>query len=142
MEYQKNVKNRRGRRIAMATALAPWAIVPIVALWILVGRFDVATDVMNGDVYFFESFVTYLSFVALWSLIGVGVAYAATIIYGIPVYLILTRYKHGSLRSIVLAGTLGSGLLAILMGTDLLAGLVFIGCGLAVSAVFWIVVNR
>ena len=126
----------------MATALAPWAIVPIVALWILVGRFDVATDVMNGDVYFFESFVTYLSFVALWSLIGVGVAYAATIIYGIPVYLILTRYKHGSLRSIVLAGTLGSGLLAILMGTDLLAGLVFIGCGLAVSAVFWIVVNR
>ena len=140
--YKKNVNNGRRCRIAMATAFAPWAIVPIVALWILVGRFDAAIDVVKGNVYFIESFVAYLSFVALWSLVGVGVAYAATIVYGIPVYLTLTRYQNDSLQTIVLAGTLGGGLLAILMNAGLLAGVVFVACGIAVSAVFWTIVNR
>lgn len=140
--YEKSVNIGRRRRIAIATALAPWAIVPIVALWILVGLFDSAVNVVQGDAYFMESFATYLSFVVLWSLVGVGIAYAATIIYGIPVYLTLTRYEHESLQSIVLAGTLGSGILAGLMNAGLLAGVVFVACGIAVSAVFWTIVNR
>ena len=140
--YKKDANTGRRRRIALATTLAPWAIVPIVALWILVGRFDGALDVVKGDTYFFESFMNFLYFVALWSLVGVGIAYAVTIIYGIPVYLTLTRYNHESLKNIVLAGTLGSGLLAILMNAGLLAGVVFVASGIAVSAVFWTIVSR
>lgn len=140
--YQENIKSGRRRRIVIATAFAPWTIVPIVALWILVGRFQVAINVVKGGEYFAESFVTYLSFVALWSLFGVGVAYVVTIVYGIPIFLTLSKYEHESRRSIVLAGAIGSGLLAILIGADLLAGVVFVACGITVSAVFWTIVNR
>ena len=126
----------------MATTLAPWAIVPVIAVWVFVGRFDAVVDVMKGDQYFFESFARYLTFVVQWTSIGIGVAYAATVLYGIPAYLTLAMFKYERPLGFLLAGTLGGGLLALLWNVGLIFGAVLVACGASVATVFWAIIRK
>ena len=117
------------RRFVLAAATAPWSIVPVLAVWILIGGFDAVLSVLKGDAYFLESFFQYLTYLAQWSLIGIGVAYAATILYGIPIYLALTKLEVASLLAFLLAGVLGGVLLALLFKVSLGFSVILVSCG-------------
>ena len=124
------------RRFVLAAATAPWSIVPVLAVWILIGGFDAVLSVLKGDAYFLESFFQYLTYLAQWSLIGIGVAYAATILYGIPIYLALTKLEVASLLAFLLAGVLGGVLLALLFKVSLGFSVILVSCGAAVAGTF------
>ncbi len=135
-------RTRSGMRFAAAMAIAPWAIVPVLALWILVGRSRDVINVATGDAYFFESLVKYLELVFQWSLVGIGFAYLATLVYGVPAYLILARINAGGFLALLVAGAIGGALFAALIGVKLTFGLMFVGCGMAVAAAFRVIASR
>ena len=123
-------------RFVLAAVVAPWSIVPVLAVLILVRGFDGVLSVLSGDAYFFESFFQYLTYLAQWSVIGIGVAYAATILYGIPTYIVLTKFEIVNVLAFLLAGVLGGVLLALLFKASLGFMVIFVLCGAAVAGTF------
>jgi len=140
-EPNRNAISQRWRFV-LAAAIAPWSIVPVLAVWIFIGGFNGVLDVLKGDAYFFESFFQYLTYLAQWSIIGIGVAYAATILYGIPIYLALTKLEVGNLLAFLLAGVLGGVLLALLFKVGLGFAVILVVCGAAVAGAFRIIDKR
>ncbi len=132
----------RRLRLLSATAIAPWSIIPVLAAWIFLVRFDAVLGVVRGDRYFFESLIRYLTFLVQWFQIGIGPAYALTILYGIPVHFAFKRLEVRNLIAFLVAGVLGGVLLALLFNfgpgyTSLMAA-----CGAVVAVTFRaIVVN-
>ena len=123
-------------RLVLAAAISPWSIVPVLAIWILIGGFDGVISVLKGDEYFFESFFRYLSYLVQWSLIGIGPAYVATIFYGIPVYLALKGLEVVNLLAFLAAGVLGGVLLALFFDVGLGFTSILVACGAVVAGTF------
>ena len=126
-------------RFVLAASVAPWSIVPVLAVWIFIGGFDAVLSVLKGDAYFFESFFQYLTYLAQWSVIGIGVAYAATFLYGIPIYLALRKFEVTSLLAYLLAGVFGGVLLAMLFRVSLGFAVILVSCGAVVAGTFRLV---
>ena len=104
MRDEPNSKGATQRRLVLAAVIAPWSIVPVLANWILIEGFDGVISVLKGDEYFFESLFRYLTYLAQWSLIGIGPAYAATVLYGLPVHFALKGLEIGNLMAFLAAG--------------------------------------
>ena len=97
---------------------------------------------MTGDAYFFESLIQYLELLFQWSLMGIGFAYLTTIVFGVPVYLVLARINADGFVPIAAAGAVGGALFAALIGVKLPFGLAFVGCGIAIAAAFRAIAGR
>ena len=142
MRDEPDSKSVARRRLVLAAVVAPWSIVPVLATWILVGGFDGVLSVLKGDEYFFESFFQYLTYLTQWSLIGIGPAYAATVLYGIPVHFALKGLEIANLIAFLLAGVLGGVLLALLFHVGLGFASILVACGAAVAFVFRIIATN
>ncbi len=133
-----------GRRvqIVVATIIAPWAIVPAVALWIFLVELGAAYEVLVGERYFLESLFQYFSFVGIWTIVGVTIAYPATVLIGIPTHILLVLLKFERLVAYLLAGSVGGFLISLLTKTGLGSTLFLVCCGALVAVVFWAIVKR
>jgi hypothetical protein len=109
------------RRVALATLLSPLVVVPLVTVpTLLAGLYaDIFGDGMHGGGEWLIG-----PFVAGYGLL---IAYGATILYGLPLYLVLHRYGRVSWAVLATAGTL-----PVIWG-----GIILAVCGFAVATAFW-----
>lgn len=142
MRDERDSKRATRRRFVLAAVVAPWSIVPVLATWILIGGFNGVLSVLKGEAYFFESFFRYLTYLSQWSLIGIGPAYAATVLYGIPVHFALKGFEIANLMTFVAAGVLGGILMALLFDVGLGFSTILVACGAVVACTFRIVASN
>lgn len=137
-----SVFDGRKARIVVATIIAPWAIAPAVALWVLLWSLDTVYDVFIGERYFMESFFQYLGLAGKWTIVGITISYAATILIGIPTHLLLIVLKIEGLIAYLLAGSVGGFLISLLIRTGLELKLFLVLCGASVAVAFWTIARR
>ena len=128
--------------MVLATVVAPWSIVPVLATWILVAGFDGVLSVLKGDEYFFESFFRYLVYLARWSLIGIVPAYAITVVYGLPVHFSLKGLEVENLLAYVVAGVLGGAIMALIFGVGVVFAFILVACGAVVACTFRLIATN
>lgn len=124
-------------RIFVATTIAPWAIVPAVALWVLLGQLDAVYEVFDGERYFVESLFKYLAFVGKLTIIGITIAYAATILIGVPTHIFLVLLRIEGFTAYLFAGSVGGFLVSLLVRTGLELKIFLVCCGASVAVAFW-----
>lgn len=130
--------NRRVKRIVLATIVAPLAVIPVMALVLLVSAL-----MSEGSAPDFGMWVGITSFIALTA------AYPAVVIIGLPVYFLLLRVSLTSYVAHVIVGALlsvlvGFPVLRILVGDSMFStdrqvaayALIFAACGAAISSTF------
>ena len=128
--------------MAVATVIAPWATLPVIALWVLGKRFDAVLDVMNGDRYFVESFLQFISIVMVVAMIGVVIAYAFVLFCVVPIHLFLVLRDHERPQGYLLAGTIGAVVVSLVVVPGLVSTILYGISGAAVSGLFWVLSRK
>lgn len=114
------------RNVVIATLVAPWAVVPVTAL------FSASLGIPN------TSPIEALSSGTTMGLVGVVYGYAATIIYGLPMFYLLRHLNRLNVWSLSAAGFLAPFALIALPGFPWRMALWWALCGLAVALVAWL----
>ena len=125
-----------------AVVVAPWAILPIIAAWLLLVGFGAVLEVLIGDRYFVDTTMRYLALVALYTQFGLVIAYAVVLVYGVPLHMCLALRGYAKPQGYILAGVAGAVSIALVTGSGLTFAFVLAASGAAVSGLFWAISRK
>ena len=112
----------------LALVVAPWTVIPIIAVMLKGGPHLNRWELILSGLY-------------VGGLFGLPLTYAAVLMVGYPAYRLLLAYDHLNVWTLCGTGALSGTLLgAVFVGPE--GAIVTAFCGLAVSAVAWLIIRR